>query len=620
MADSPRPWLPQRWREYPYRFLAVLLLALLLLDCRWDGLGRYADWAGNDALLHWQARGRSPSDDIVIIDVDQRSIEHMNKDFDTWPWPRSVHGELIEALSKQHARAVAFDFLFNEPDARSDSEVYFRDVVAHHANVYVAAKQMLDGRPQNLLPYASLLHLQHDPGTAAPKAVILLPTVLPASSWRTGLINALPDDDHMLRRYAVWPSIGGGWRFPSLPARLAADQGLSVPQAEAITLHWRNAHPYRHVSYSDIYEDQARQHPLRPADEFRDKLVLVGVGGISFDDVHATPIGNEVAGVDVLATAVDNLEHQDWLQPWRPVSSLLLFLPLMLYLVRRYEARANILTTALALLGMSLAAAVLAYLALFWNAQLPVFTALAWVWVAFWLFALFAWRREKAEQERVVSMWSQTMDARVVRNLQKGGQLSGEPELREITVLFSDIRGFTTLSETRTPQQVVDMLNRYFTAQVEVLFRHEGCLDKFIGDAIMGFWGAPNEQPDHAQRAVAAALDMAAAVEVFKAEMAAEGLVFDIGIGLHSGAAVVGMIGTPQRSNYTTIGDTVNLASRIEGQTKGIARVLVSESTRQACGDAFDFIDHGEFTVKGREQAVRLFEPKRRSAYNPQPI
>jgi adenylate cyclase len=200
--------------------------------------------------------------------------------------------------------------------------------------------------------------------------------------------------------------------------------------------------------------------------------------------------------------------------------------------------------------------------------------------------------------------------------------LSGKS--RQISVLFSDIRGFTTLSEGSTPEEVVELLNAYFTLQAEAVFQQQGTLDKYIGDAIMAFWGAPTEQPDHALRAVAAAMEMSDKLEQFREQLAQQGKTvgqnLEIGIGVHSGPAVVGFIGSPNKQEYTAIGDTVNLTSRIEGQTKGISRVLVSEDTRQLCelqanGHCpYDFIDHGSYEVKGRSRAVRLYEPKRRIA------
>jgi len=159
----------------------------------------------------------------------------------------------------------------------------------------------------------------------------------------------------------------------------------------------------------------------------------------------------------------------------------------------------------------------------------------------------------------------------------------------------------------------VAILNRYFTRQVEVIFRHGGSLDKFIGDAIMAFWGAPLDDPRHAEHAVACALDMAGELLAFRDELGEAGKAFDVGIGLHSGPAVVGLIGSERRREYTSIGDTVNLASRIEGLTKEAGRrILVSRETMQRCAGAFDFVSCGTYPVKGRAQPVELFEPRRK--------
>ena len=146
--------------------------------------------------------------------------------------------------------------------------------------------------------------------------------------------------------------------------------------------------------------------------------------------------------------------------------------------------------------------------------------------------------------------------------------------------------------------------------QVDTIFRHGGTLDKFIGDAIMAFWGAPEEDPQHACRAIAAAMEMINNLQVFQKSLRAEGIEFDIGIGLHTGSAVVGFIGSDTRKDYTIIGDTVNLASRLEGLTKGIARVLISEETKKLCHERYHFKDHGTHQVKGREEYVHVFEPE----------
>jgi adenylate cyclase len=268
--------------------------------------------------------------------------------------------------------------------------------------------------------------------------------------------------------------------------------------------------------------------------------------------------------------------------------------------------------TGVTLLFVTILVVLLGYALLQSHWLLPVSQPLLFAWAFFFSMALAEYLTERRARQTAIGMFGRFLDPRVVDDLVKNQRnlLDEGAKSREITLLFSDIRGFTTLSESRTPEQVVQILNRYFSKQVEVVFRHHGTVDKFIGDCIMAFWGAPLEDPDQAKHAVAAALEMAEVLLDFRKDLGADlAEVFDVGIGIHTGQAVVGFMGSENKLDYTAIGDTVNLASRIEGQTKGIARVLVSAATRERCGDAFDFVERGTYKVKGREQPVLLYEP-----------
>jgi len=445
------------------------------------------------------------------------------------------------------------------------------------------------------------------------RANLLVPLALWKQNARLGLINALTDRDGLfdreglIRRYYLYmPAYG--WKLPSLPARIGNDLGYRIPDSESILLTW-SVQGHQHVSYSDLYEDFNRERPQRDPTEFRDKIVLIGTAATGLNDLRSTPLSEIYPGVEILATALDNLKNQSWMRVAPQWLSLAVTLVILAAIYAAFVRGAHTFHIGVVTLGALALLLVASYVAMTQRLMLPMFVPVVFGVSLYFACALHEYLQERRERLRAVDYFSRFVNPHVVKDLLAHGGLSREGESRDITVLFSDIRGFTALSETRKPSEVVSILNRYFGRQVEVIFRHGGCLDKFIGDAIMAFWGAPLDDADHAKHAVMAALEMSQALEEFKRELGELGSSFDVGIGIHSGPAVVGIIGSENKREYTAIGDTVNLASRIEGLTKGVARLLVSEDTVRACTGAFDFADRGSFKVKGREKEVRLYEP-----------
>lgn len=584
----------------------------------------------SDALLAYRAESASPQlqpdPDIVIIDIDERSLALLAPSVGRWPWPRALHAELLQALERQRPRAVIFDVLFSDPDlTRPESDAYFAEAVAASRNSFFPMLRLDGVDPAQGIPLAEYgARLGASAGARVdPQARVAMVLPLPAmlETGRLGIHNAIADADGVVRRYAMYFD-EDGWRLPSLPLTVARHlRFYPLPQTAEIHLNWRGpALSYRRVSYADIYEDTQRARPTRPADEFSGKIVIIGATANGLHDVRPTPVAAFHPGVEILATAIDNLKNHN---PLRRAPTLVPALTGTLLL--------GLLAFALAVnrrifwLGFGLALATLGLLAaqfwaLRWHWLLPMLTVVLFAWLYYIVSGSIEYLHERRVRQRAVETFGRFLDPRVVQALMEKGEttesLSGRS--RQISVLFSDIRGFTTLSESSDPEQIVDLLNRYFSLQSAVIFKHRGTLDKYIGDAIMAFWGAPAEQPDHALLAVAAALEMSERLEQFRAEAGGLAGGLDIGIGVHSGQAVVGFIGSENRQDYTAIGDTVNLSSRIEGLTKGVARVLVSEDTAQQClrhGAAcpFDFEDKGSFTVKGRAQAVRLYEPRKKS-------
>lgn len=601
-------------RYVPIR-LPLLALAVLTLVLHFTGALDRADDRLGDWLLAAHAGSRVPPDDIVVVAIDQKSLDEMQEVAGNWPWPRAIHAELLAGMAPHEPRAVAFDLMFNEVDKLGmESDLAFREVVAGLDNLFFASLRLVDGNQGPLAKLPPSFGAERT-ATADPeaRATLLVPAVLPEESWRGGLINFEADRDGTGRHYRLHQDIGG-WRLFWLAANLARFSGTALPDQERIRLHWFGEPPPT-IAYSALFTDLEQREP-RIAPSLAGKIVLIAATAPGMHENRPTPLGQHTPGPHIIATALANLQAGDWLRDLPARWPLLLALVLGTALA--FHRRASPLQSGLGLGVASLAALAAAWFGFEANLYLPVGAALATAWVGFGLLTVEAQWLERRQRQATIGIFGRFLDPRVVEGLVESGELDRgrKPEAREITILFSDIRGFTTLSETRTPEQVVDLLNRYFSRQVDVIFRHGGTLDKFIGDAIMAFWNAPTQTEGHAAKAVEAALDMTLALDDFKRELAAngEGLGdFDVGIGLHTGPAVVGFLGSDTRMEYTAIGDTVNLGSRIEGTTKGVARVLVSGATKSACGadSRFTFIHRGQFKVKGREEPVELYEPVR---------
>ncbi len=574
-----------------------------------------------DRFVRAEAAKLAPDPDIVLVDIDEKSLARMEKEAGRWPWPRVVHAELVEGLAAQKPRAIVFDIAFAEPDSfRRQDDAAFAQAVARHTNTYfpllkLPLKRESDG--VRIAEIAADLGIRRQPNAdPQARAGLIPPLVLPREHWRAGLIGFLPDEDGVGRRYPLREDIRG-WRVPSLPARVAGDLGYTVPDAADMVLAWRGAAGgFPRVSYSDLYEDFNRSKRIRPADEFKDKIVIVGAAASGLQDLRVTPIDSLHPGAEILGTAIENLKNGRSMHyaPLAWSAAIALALIGLLYAGFRAALDARLLGGALAL-----ASGILLWASSFASGRLvllPVLVPLVAAGSFYAAAALADYLRERNARREAIAQFSRFVNPHVVKQLMERGGIEGAGQTREVTLLFSDIRGFTTLSEKKRPEEVVELLNGYFSRQVDVVVNHGGSLDKFIGDCIMAIWGAPLDDAAHARNAVACALDMADTLQAFKRDLGAADADFDVGIGVHSGPAVVGLIGSDKRREYTAIGDTVNLASRIEGLTKDAKRrILVSRETMELCGpdSGFDFIAAGSYKVKGRAQEVELFEPRRKT-------
>ena len=606
--------------------LSIAALLLFLLGALEFGRLRLLAPLENRLLDTFQrqaAAGLSPDPQIVLVDIDDASLARMQARAGRWPWPREIHAELVRALQAHKPRAIVFDILFSEGDTHGkESDRKFREAVRGLGNVFFP--MVLDEtRGFNPVPLADLeavLALRAAPGAdRQARAPLLLPEVLDDEHWkRSGLINlADKDGDRVARRYWVAMDVQG-WRIPSLPARVAEFLGAPLPDLASLRLHYRgDPGAFRHVSYVDALD-------ARTAETLGDKVVIIGASATSMSDLRATPLSPTHPGMEILATALDNLKNGRWMREapgiWPPVLALVLLAAVWISLLMRrnaFEVGIGLIAATALLLAAS-------RFAMGERFVLPVLVPLVFAWALYLFGAAIEYVRERRTRLAAVAMFSRFLNPNVVRQIVEQGEtiesLSGKT--RDVTLLFSDIRGFTTLSESTSPQEVVDLLNRYFSRQVGVVFRNRGTLDKFIGDCIMAMWGAPLDDPQHARHAVETALEMERVLLDFRSELGERGKAFDVGIGIHSGPAVVGFIGAEQKLEYTAIGDTVNTASRIEGLTKEAGcRIAISREAMEACARGtdpaalpFDFVPRGSYKAKGRAQPIELFEPRRKAS------
>ena len=641
------------------------MLALALSVLRFTGCGPLdlLDTRAVDLRLLYRGP-QPPSGQVVIVAIDDASIESQGR----WPWPRDAMARLLRAISAAQPRVVGFDIVQAEPTRPLDFSALRSRLQNVDERTKDALGQALDALPgddrtladavrdsgRTVLGYYFDFSRELPASSTAVKVStynavrsspsgrgerrIKNPTVavgnlpeLTAAARGTGYVNFLPDvGDGYLRRVPLAMHYQDKYALPLALAMLqvaeperqlvlafedfgveavkAGPATIPVDEDGRLALNFRGpGKTFAYVSAADVLS--GRVAPERLAGKF----VLVGVTATGVVDVRPTAFDGLFPGVEMQATALDNMLAGDALvQPrWAvlvEIGAMLLFVMVLGFL----------LGSARDAIGGAFAAACLAgYLGgsqwLFLRTGIPlglVFPAMAIVLtysivnVHLFLVAEGARRRTREAFSRYLNPELARIASENPSMLKLGG------DKRELTILFSDIRGFTSISEGLAPETLVELLNAYLTVMTDVVFDHEGTLDKYIGDAILAVWGAPLPQPDHARRACSTALAMVDALEKVSELSRTHGWPrLDMGIGLHTGEMIVGNMGSTQHLSYTVVGDNVNLGSRLEGLTRIYnVHVLASEATVIAAGDGFASRELDLVAVKGRSQPVRIFE------------
>ncbi len=597
---------------------------------------------------------------VAIIDVDDRSITEIGQ----WPWPRTRFAEIVETATRAGAVAIAFDIVFAEPD-RLSPPVIARDnpdlppalrgalsalpgndailarafaeatVIVGQTSVRSAFAEAPAARVIPEVPHA-LVGPDPTPFLIAfPDLVENLPELEAAAAGR-GVFNVRPDADGVYRRAPVVMLVDGRLRLGLAPELLRVATGgapFAIRTNEAgidgVVLAGRllptagdgTVHPYlaptdraRFVSAADLLS--GRMPPGRLAGH----LVLVGTSAIGLEDYRATPLGIQMAGVEIHAQMLENFLSDTLLvRPNYAIGAeLVAMLAMCLVIIVLTPIMNAILLVASAL--MFLSSFGLASYALFENQRLlidPSFPILSGLATVIFM-STTNYLREERRRMRIRAAFGQYVSQDLVNELSENQdrlRLGGEN--RELTLLFSDVHGFTEIAESyrEDPAGLTRLMNRFLSLLSNAILAQRGTIDKFIGDAVMAFWNAPLDHDDHCRAACRAALRMIADVAALNDERRAdadrEGRVFQpihVGIGINTGICTVGNMGSDRRFDYTAMGDPVNLASRLEGQSRSYGTaIIVGSATERAVRGDFALLELDLIRVKGKRQPERVF-------------
>lgn len=592
---------------------SIWLTVLLFLFATFSFLQswfRPLDAASLDFAQRWHAANYgAPHPEILLIDIDDKSLSRMADQVGAWPWPRSVYAYLLEGIQPLKPKAWVFDLLLSEADSdRPDDDAYWLSVLPKYDNLYLSAVRL--GPDQGIAQQVQSLDpaLLLKPGKHNPAIPVLWPLGVRSMPSRIGLINATADPDGIYRRYPLQHQISG-WLFPSLPWRFS--QPNILPRQDDLWLTFQSplAVPYPSISFADAFA--LALNPGADAQRiFAGKILIIGSSAVGLADLKHTAISPQQPGMVLLATAIDNLLQNNALQRQadHPALALLLIQLLLLQqLCQRAGGFQQFCLLSLVLLAVILLCSIAGWALLLKQSQLiAVGTYGSWLLINTVAFNTLSAIGEYRTRQHTTQLFSRFVDPRVVRSLISQQQALATQKC-QITVLFTDIRGFTSLSERLEADTVLKLLNDYLQLQVATLFAHQATLDKFIGDAIMAFWGAPLPQPQQADLALKAAVALVDNLQQFCARLPADLPHFDIGIGIHTGTAIVGLLGTEQRLDYTAIGDTVNVASRLESATKDYGRILCSADTVGHCQQPHALHLVGDIQLKGRSSGIRIY-------------
>jgi len=637
--------------------LVILLLVILLQWLQPAWFERIEGIAYDYKLVNFSQVYPPSSTNIQIVDIDENSLKNIGR----WPWPRSKLAELIKQLTAQGSVVIAFDMLFseaqqnpvlrvekalkkqnikldlNEIKSKLDDDMIFAQAMTNNdivlGTLFQHDRTLKLGSilaPAIIQPLKNTQHLlnQYQGYNASIKK-------LNDVAQGQGFINAIIDDDGFIRRTALLSTYDGKL-FPSLALEtyrvysfvdvikpiwhhqenISLLSGLKIGKsiistdnkAQLLIPFGQQKHRFNYTSASDVINQKITDK------RFDGSVVFIGSSSVGMSDLRTTPVSLNYPGVEIHAAVFEALmrvEHQPVQPEWWLAANVFLLIVIAVIFTFILNILAPIWMTFFALAMLLTIWSTNIVLWYYFQLHLPIIATLLLPFLISALAISKGFYRENIQRKQVKSIFDQYVPpAHIDKLLDDPNAINMAGERKELTVLFADIRNFTSISENLSANELKTLLNNYFSPITEIIFNNHGTIDKYVGDMVMAFWGAPITDFNHAEHALNSAFAMLAATSILEKEFSEKGLPkISIGIGLNTGEMNVGDMGSTFRRAYTVLGDAVNLGSRLESLTKfyGVT-ILVSEYTKLQCKNyKFQLID--KVKVKGKNKSVILYLP-----------
>ncbi len=588
------------------------------------------EWKSWDLRLRLFSRPSQASEDIVLFLIDQESLDIYEQEQGlAWPWPRQMYSALVKYCVRGEAKALVFDLIFSEGSVYGvEDDQDFAANMAAAGNIFLPFFLSQHDAETKENTITSLRRFSLDATSTPPslfhpmKSASLPLDTLIRSTHGAGNSRFLPDRDGIFRRIPLAFSLSD-LILPSLPLAVANDVGGKrdlgdIPldrSGQMIIRYYGPTGTYQSFSVAAIINSFAQieegRAPQIPPEVFHNKIILVGASAPGLLDLRLTPLSAVCPGAEIQATVIDNILKDDFIHIPPPIV-LILWIAVLALIVGIVT---SLLTKVWKIVGISV----------FFFALPAAISALAF-WNEFWLdfvgpeFAVLLsfitanilnYGFEGRERRFIKNVFRHYLSPDVIeRILDDPSLLQLGGERREITSFFSDVAGFTSISEALSPEDLVQLLNVYLSEMTEIILDSGGTLDKYEGDAIIAFWNAPLDLDDHATRACLAALKCQKRLKELRPNFEDQyGHALHMRIGVNSGPAVVGNMGSHRRFDYTAMGDTINLASRLEGAGKQYhVSILIGENTYEHAKESIIAREVDIIRVVGKENPVRVYE------------